>query len=150
MGVKPRQPRLSAPLGPPFRSAAPRAGLGSSPRGPGRRAWEGSCKRKTFQMQQIAEEKAREVRGVWGGVCVYVCACVRLHQTCKPATCLRPAVLSVIKTRRIRFEQGSQKENSDEEVNTKNLLSKALEGGQCLVLLVHRRTTLTDDSSALG
>lgn len=81
---------------------------------------------------------------------MHVCACVRLHQTCEPVTCLRPAVLSVIKTRCIRFEQGSQKENSDEEVNTKNLLSKALEGGRCLVLLVHRRTTLTDDSSALG
>lgn len=58
--------------------------------------------------------------------------------------------LSVIKTRCIHFEQGSKKENSDEEINRKNILSKALRGKQCLVLLVHRRTMLTDDSTLLA
>lgn len=100
---------------------------GEQPSGAGEASLGRELQKKTFQMQQIAEEKGREVRT--RGVCgVRVCACVTLHQTCKPVTCLQPAVLSVVKTRCIHFEQGSQKENSDEEINTKNLLSKALEG----------------------
>lgn len=58
---------------------------GAAPGGRGGEPGEGSCKRKTFQMQQIAEEKAREVRtrGVLGGC---ACMCVRVLDSTRRAS----------------------------------------------------------------
>lgn len=67
-------------------------------------------------MERIAEEKGREVRTRCGCVCACVCYTPADMQACdlSAASCL-----SVIKTRCIHFEQGSQKEKSDEGIDAK-------------------------------
>lgn len=47
------------------------------------------------------------------------------------------------------LEEGSQKDDWDEGIDTKNLLPTALERASCSVLLVRRHTVLTDVSRAL-
>lgn len=107
-----------------FLSPRPKAALGSSPPWAKEASLGKELLKKTLQMQKISEEKGREVKT--RGVCVCAYACVTLGQTYKPATCLQPAARVSSKLHVYTPSRGAKRKISDEEINMKNILSKAL------------------------